>query len=91
MFGREYWLTKLYNSLERYNNQDVEGYCKALTHIEKNNYFPKEWFESAVYVDFEGGKYPVPDAYDEYLKQVFGEDYMIERKVPNHNNKFVWR
>ena len=91
LFGKKYWFNKTYNELSKYVDTQTEGYTKPLTHISRNNYFPKEWFESAVYVDFEGEKYPVPVGYDEYLKQVFGEDYMIERKVPNHNNKFVWR
>ena len=37
--------------------------------------FPKKWFEEAVYVDFEGYKFPVPKEYDKYLSYLYG-DYM---------------
>lgn len=37
--------------------------------------FPKEWFDHAVYFDFEGYKMPLPAGYHEYLSLIFG-NYM---------------
>lgn len=52
------------------------------------NEYPKEFFEDAVYVDFEDRKMPIPVGYDGYLKQAFG-DYMtpppIEKQVAHHD------
>lgn len=37
--------------------------------------YKKEWFEKAVFVDFEGKKMPIPVGYDGYLREAFG-NYM---------------
>lgn len=41
----------------------------------KRGAFPAKWLEEAVYVDFEGYKFPVPKEYDKYLTYLYG-DYM---------------
>ena len=50
--------------------------------------YPKEYFESAVMVDFEDTKMPIPVGYDGYLRMAFG-DYMKlppeEQRVPSHD------
>lgn len=43
--------------------------------------FPKEWFESVVWFDFEGYKMPLPAGYHEYLTLIFG-NYMQRPPVP---------
>lgn len=43
--------------------------------------FPKEWFDSVVWVDFEGEKMPLPAGYHEYLTLIFG-DYMQRPPAP---------
>ena len=43
--------------------------------------FPKEWFESVVWFDFEGHKMPLPTGYHEYLTLIFG-DYMQRPPAP---------
>lgn len=52
------------------------------------NEYKKEWFEKAIYKEFEGEKMPIPNGYDEYLRMAFG-DYMklppIEKQKPEHN------
>lgn len=54
--------------------------------------YPKEYFESAVYKEFEGHKMPVPVGYDEYLTQVFG-DYMsypsLDEQEPKHEALYI--
>lgn len=43
--------------------------------------FPKKWFDSVVYFDFEGYKMPVMAGYHEYLTLIFG-DYMKRPPEP---------
>lgn len=54
--------------------------------------FPKEWYESVVWVDFEGEKMPLAAGYHEYLTLIFG-DYMkrppMEKRVAKHDLLFV--
>ena len=45
------------------------------------NEYPKEWFDHAVYFDFEGYKVPVMAGYDGYLRGIFG-DYMKRPPAP---------
>ena len=50
--------------------------------------YPKEWFASAVYREFEGLLMPIPVGYDPYLKKAFG-DYMTlppkDKQIPHHD------
>lgn len=50
--------------------------------------YPKEWFASAVYREFEGLQMPIPVGYDPYLKKAFG-DYMKlppeDKQKPHHD------
>ncbi|MBR1796581.1 MAG: LicD family protein [Clostridiales bacterium] len=52
------------------------------------NKYPKQIFASAVFMDFEDTKMPVPVKYDQYLRIVFG-DYMKlppeDKRVPQHD------
>ncbi|MDO5023706.1 LicD family protein [Slackia piriformis] len=56
------------------------------------NEYPKEIFDSAVYVDFEGSPEPLPCGYDTYLNIAFG-DYMRmppeDKRVPHHDIAFL--
>lgn len=56
------------------------------------NEYPKEAFQSAVYLPFEDGEIPVPAGYDTYLKMAFG-DYMQlppeEERQPKHETVFI--
>ena len=54
--------------------------CRYITELCSGPYYMKkkyrkEWFEKAVFVDFEGRKMPIPIGYDGYLREAFG-DYM---------------
>lgn len=56
------------------------------------NEYPKECFESALRVPFEGHMMPIPVGYDTYLKMAFG-DYMQlppeEKRVCHHEYEFM--
>ena len=43
--------------------------------------FPREWYDSVVWMDFEGYKMPLPAGYHEYLTLTFG-DYMKRPPAP---------
>ena len=53
---------------------------------------PKEWFDSQVWVDFEGHKAPLMAGYHQYLTLIFG-NYMqrppVEQQVAKHELAFV--
>lgn len=56
------------------------------------NEYPKEYFEKAIRVPFEGHMMPIPVGYDGYLKMAFG-DYMqlppVEKQVCHHEYEFM--
>lgn len=82
----------LHYSIWRYCEKQMTKYkfkdCDFVTelcagpHYMKNEY-PKNCFEKATFVDFEGHKLPVPVGYDTYLKMAFG-DYM---NLPPENER----
>ena len=71
--------------------------CDAITEIcagprYMKNRYPKEIFASALFIDFEDTKMPVPVGYDKYLRIVFG-DYMKlppeDRRVTEHEGLVI--
>ncbi len=56
------------------------------------NEYPKEIFDIAVFMDFEGVSLPLPKGYDTYLKMAFG-DYMQpppkEEQIPKHDATLI--
>lgn len=70
--------------------------CKKVTELcsgpkYMQNEYSKEWFEKAIYKEFEGELMPIPIGYDNYLKMTFG-DYMTlppkEKQIPEHDVVF---
>lgn len=50
----------------------------------------KELFEDTVWLDFEDLKVPAPSRWDEYLRTMYGDNYMTPLKDPtNHGNMVV--
>ena len=50
--------------------------------------YKKEWFEYAIYKEFEGELMPIPVGYDSYLKMAFGNYMKLppkEKRVPEHD------
>lgn len=62
-------------SLEFFKNRKSEYLYDGMGRNLKRGSFPAKWLEEAVYVDFEGYKFPVPKEYDKYLTYLYG-DYM---------------
>lgn len=62
-------------SLEFFRNRKTEYLYDGMGRNLKRGAFPAKWLDEAVYVDFEGYKFPVPKEYDKYLTYLYG-DYM---------------
>lgn len=64
--------------------------CSGPHYMQKE--YPKSAFASAVRVDFEGYRFPIPVGYDAYLKMAFG-DYMQlppeESRICHHEFEFM--
>ncbi len=88
---------KLWRLCERKMTKYPISECDFITelcsgpHYMQNEY-PKEYFASQLYVDFEGEKLPIPVGYDGYLKMAFG-DYMklppVEKQVCHHEFEYM--
>lgn len=65
-------LTQVY----KWNKQETQTKAQLFTASNKGKYYPAELFEKQRYVRFETIKLPVPSGVEEYLKIVFGENYM---------------
>lgn len=70
-------LEKIQNKLmEQYKNKrNAKFLFDSMGRNITRGEFPKQWLEEAVYVDFEGFKFPIPKEYDKYLSYLYG-DYM---------------
>ena len=90
---------KMKDRIWQYAERRVTKYswerCKYVRQIwDKTTFilFPKEWFTSQVWFDFEGEKVPLMAGYKGYLKFCFG-DYMqrppVEEQVAKHELAFV--
>ena len=85
--------TKIWKHCEKRMTRFSIDECSKITelcagpHYMMNEY-PKECFESALWLPFEGEDFPIPVGYDEYLKIAFG-DYMElppeEKRIPHHD------
>ena len=75
----------------KYKWEDCE-YVKELWGKTSFINFPRKWFDSVVWFDFEGYKMPLPVGYHEYLTMIFG-DYMkrppVPERVAKHELLFV--
>ncbi|MDO4542725.1 MAG: LicD family protein [Bacillota bacterium] len=64
--------------------------CSGPYYMQKK--YPKEAFESAIFIDFEDTKMPIPVGYDTYLRLAFG-NYMelppVEKRTPHHDAVFM--
>ncbi len=80
---------------QRYNNQDTE-HCGITTlyHYGLGERYQKSWFDESYNVTFEGKNYPAPVGYDEYLRNMYGSDYMQlppeEKRKSHHTFIAYW-
>lgn len=91
------WRYAAWKFCEKKMTQYPIAECEYITelcsgpHYMQNEY-PKEFFEKAVRVPFEGHMLPIPVGYDGYLKMAFG-DYMqlppVEKRVCHHEYEFM--
>ena len=90
-FKRLRWniVKKAEKEMTKYNIKDcdyITELCSGPKYMQ--NEYKKEWFEKAIYKEFEGEMMPIPIGYDEYLKMAFG-NYMElppkEKRIPEHN------
>ena len=88
---------KIWSYAERQMTRYKIENCSGITELcagpgYMKNRYPKEVFASALWVDFEDTKMPIPVGYDCYLKIAFG-DYMQlppkEKQVPSHDYVFL--
>lgn len=84
---------KKWRNAERRMSKYKIADCKYITELCEGVHsmqpeYPKEWFASAVYREFEGLQMPIPVGYDPYLKKAFG-DYMTlppeDKQKPHHD------
>ena len=62
-------------ALRFFQNRKTDYLYDGMGRNLKRGSFPKAWLDEAVYVDFEGYRFPVPKEYDKYLTWLYG-DYM---------------
>ena len=85
--------TKIRNEfLDFLNSINEPGGQYLIAPQEKNDIFPKEWFDSDIVENFNGLKVKIPNGNDQILTQMFG-DYMtpppIESRITSHSFYFV--
>lgn len=72
-----------------YRSAEYVG-CSVLIHFMEKEHFSKDWFASQVYVEFNGGQYPVMNGYNEYLHTLYG-NYMVRPEIksdPDHHTHY---
>ncbi|MBU5430980.1 LicD family protein [Kineothrix sp. MSJ-39] len=62
-----------------YTEEDGDYLTQWCSYVNRHEKFKlkKEWYEEAIYLPFEYMQMPVPNGYDEILKLMYGESYMI--------------
>lgn len=50
----------------------------------------KHYFDETEWMNFESIKVPVPGRYDDYLRLMYGDDYMVPRKVPTVHGSVIF-
>jgi len=58
-----------------FSNKETDRIASLFSGYREKEVFPRYYFGEAKYLEFEGYRLPVPEYYDEYLRQIYG-DYM---------------
>ena len=81
---------------QRYAEAESD-YCgiTSISHYEMKEVNPKTNYSKTVSVVFENRKYPVPIGYADYLKRLYGENYMqlppVDKRQTHHTYKAYWK
>ena len=87
-----FWIyRRVEKHLTKYNEQQTKKVCLLYArNFTGFRYFPKEWFDEVIDVDFENVKTKIIKGYDEFLNHTYG-DFMKfppeSERVPEHNYK----
>lgn len=85
--SRFYKQTDIYNKLDKlYSKHSIENskYIGTITgSLYKKEILKKEYWGSGVEMKFENQSFLVPQNYDEYLKQLYGKNYMTVTPSPD--------
>ena len=87
---------KMQTNAQRYNDIKT-NYCGITTlyHYGMGERYPKEYFRGSVLVTFEGEQYPAPIEYNDYLRHMYGDDYLqlppVEKRNTHHSYKAYWK
>jgi lipopolysaccharide cholinephosphotransferase len=70
-----FWEFLQEKALTWYRKRNTDYLYDGMGRNIKKGVFPKEWLSEAIYVDFEGQRFPIPKEYNNYLTYLYG-DYM---------------
>lgn len=91
----ERWMMRNINKMmQQYDYTDAEHVAVICGNYYKNENLPKSCFSKIVKGTFEGIEVPIPNGYDQYLSQLYG-DYMklppIEKQITHHHFIAYWK
>lgn len=83
------------NLLSKYNKENkTAGSVTNTGFYGIKEFMPKEYFEDAILMEFEGHKLRCPKEFDKILSHIYG-NYMelppIEKRISHHENNCVWK
>lgn len=88
------WQTAL---IRRHNNKYPVERCGYVTTLVNGEFFrcaPRDCFDEAIEMDFEGYRFTAPKGYDTYLKVLYSDSYMTppppEKQIKHHNTHAFW-
>ena len=92
---------KAYKKQDKFIKKHIKKYpieiCDYVTTLVNGEFYricPKKCFDSTEELDFEGYKFKVPVGYDEWLRVLYGDDYMTPPPQDGqtvHNIEAYWR
>lgn len=81
---------KQYEEIFRRNMNNGSQYLTKLSSFYVKYRIPKEVFSDIKYIDFQGISAPIMAGYDEYLKLMYGEDYMTPHQVSTFHGDAIF-
>ena len=90
-------ITGQFDALAQKYNSAPTSYCgiTAIAHYGVKEWNPKTNYSHPVPVEFEGGEFPAPCGYEDYLTRLYGKDYMQlppeEARITHHTYRAYWK